>query len=239
MMAVCPYCGSDIPDSAKFCTECGAPQGDSPGIKEPLSDLPEPESAASSSYQMPNRRPWDPEQSGRHGRGLRLVFGLILAILVGAALFLQFSGRSRYSDGGVSISGLPSQSSPVLEPGSSWHGTMEVSKHKGGDYTQEGIYEVWAYLDTVSSGDVYFEVYPTEDVDEDTEALLSMWVSPDGDRLLPLIGEEDAWVIDLWLEESDADAITFYLKKGQLVNDFSYDDGYESFLLSFRLDPEN
>ena len=104
MMAVCPYCGSDIPDSAKFCTECGAPQGDSPGIKEPLSDLPEPESAASSSYQMPNRRPWDPEQSGRHGRGLRLVFGLILP------------AKPRFRVCVPPLSNLPHETRPELRP---------------------------------------------------------------------------------------------------------------------------
>ena len=85
-----------------------------------------------------------------------------------------------------SLFGSAAGQSP-LQIGSRWHGTMELSGHSGKGDLENGIAEVWGYLDT--SGDrTYFEIYDF-DIDlapEGTELvpILSYWAEIDGNREL-------------------------------------------------------
>ena len=252
-MAICRYCGTQIPDSAKFCTECGAAMDSTSMFPDPVPQAPqepanipaepfqESVEPAESYYQMPDTRPWDPEQSGKHSESSRLIGIALIVVLLAAALFLQFGGHSRYGGKDVSISAIPSLlASDPVEVGSTWHGTLTVSGHAGGNYTEEGTYEIWAILDSMEEGgDVFFEIYEDEDMDPESEPLLSMWAEVRGSSVVPVIGEEDAWFLDLWLTPEDQEAMTFVLENGSLVNDYEYDDGYESFHSRIELEKQD
>ena len=140
-----------------------------------------------------------------------------------------------------SLFGSAAGQSP-LQIGSRWHGTMELSGHSGKGDLENGIAEVWGYLDT--SGDrTYFEIYDF-DIDlapEGTELvpILSYWAEIDGNRIVPVIGEEDAWILNIYLDASDADELTFVYENGTLSASYFYYDGGvpEACDVAFRLTP--
>ena len=140
-----------------------------------------------------------------------------------------------------SLFGAAAGQSP-LQLGSRWHGTMELSGHSGKGELENGVSEVWGYLD--SSGDrTYFEIYDF-DIDlvpEGTELVpkLSYWAEIDGSRIVPVIGEEDAWLLNVYLDESDADELTFVYENGVLAACYFYYDGDapEACDVTFRLTP--
>ena len=47
-------------------------------------------------------------------------------------------------------------------------------------------------------------------------SLLSFWAEIDGNRIVPVIGEEDAWILNIYLDASDADELTFVYENGTL-----------------------
>ena len=53
-MATCLYCGGEIPDTAKFCTNCGAALPVEAPVQQPVYDTPAPQE-----YQQPAQQPYE------------------------------------------------------------------------------------------------------------------------------------------------------------------------------------
>ena len=131
------------------------------------------------------------------------------------------------------------RASDALPLDSYWHGSLTISEHRGTGILENGTMEIWGYLGSVRGSGYYFELYDAEDIDlEDTTAILSFWTEIDGDRLVPVIGEEDAWLFDIWLDDRDVDAFTLRYEDGSLHTDYRYEAGSESCLVSFSVSPE-
>ena len=149
------------------------------------------------------------------------------------------AGRIREPNAG-SLFGVPVQS--PLQVGSRWRGTIELSGHSGKGDLENGSYEVWGILDSVDDR-VFFEIYDYEGDEamesDDLIAILSFWAEIDGSRIVPVIGEEDAWLINVYLDESDTDELTFVWDGETLTADYFYYDGEasEACDLAFRLAP--
>lgn len=90
---------------------------------------------------------------------------------------------------------------------------------------------IWAYLGQDSSGNVYFEIYAEEDHNSDS-VLVSMWVMMFDNQMVPHIGEEDAWIYDMYLDIEDTSALTVNIENDTIVMDYMYrevDEGVEYF----------
>ncbi|MBR4550174.1 MAG: hypothetical protein IKO83_09720 [Oscillospiraceae bacterium] len=136
----------------------------------------------------------------------------------------------------------PAEENAVLQPGDSWLGTITISNHAGQGSVKNGVYDVWAILDT-AGGRPYFEIYDAEDAwNGDASPAMSFWAVIDGNRIVPDIdpGEEDAWLINIYLAEEDEDALVFTLNDGTLSASYFYYDGEkrEACDLLFALTPE-
>ena len=126
-----------------------------------------------------------------------------------------------------------------LHIGDSWEGTIDIAGHSGKGDLEDGSYGVWALLDTDSSGKLFFEIYDIDDEDASESAILSFWAVIDGNRIVPVIGDQDAWLINIYLDESDADELTFVLEDSTLTASYFYYDSDESEAcdVSFNLYP--
>ena len=116
---------------------------------------------------------------------------------------------------------------------------IEVGNHAGQGELENGSYEVWGVLDT--AGDqLYFELYDNPEFAEDSTPYLSYWAELDGDSIVPVIGDKDAWLFDIYLTEDDKDALTFTLNDGVLSAEYFYYDaaGPEACDISIVLTPD-
>ena len=138
--------------------------------------------------------------------------------------------------------GTTLQKSP-LQVGSLWRGTIDLSGHSGKGDLENGVYEVWGTID--EAGDrIFFEIYDYEsdeamDVNGDLSPILSFWAEIDGNRIVPVIGDEDAWLINIYLDKSDTEELTFVFADGELTASYFYYDGdaSEACDLAFALHP--
>ena len=129
------------------------------------------------------------------------------------------------------------------EPGdipinSRWTGVLEISGHKGEGTLKDGTMDVWGLIRESDSGRQYFELFAAGDREEESRPILSMWVQIDGARLVPVIGEKDAWLFDIWLENADEAALSMSYKSGRLRCSYRYAVEEESCTVSFRLTPD-
>ena len=115
----------------------------------------------------------------------------------------------------------------TLEVPSTWVGEVSIRNHVGPGRIEEGDYELWGILDTVSDGSLYFELYDREDAD-DSEAspVMSFWAELDGSRIVPVVDaeEQDGWLINLWLTDADESELVFTLENGVLSASYFYFD---------------
>lgn len=118
-----------------------------------------------------------------------------------------------------------------------WHGELEISNHKGTGTLENKRFEVWGVIGETASGEQYFELYDVPEFSADDEPILSMWVQLDGDRLVPVIGDEDAWLLDMWLLPSDKKAFTLYLNDDTLSCKYHYVLEKESCDVYFLISP--
>ncbi len=114
-----------------------------------------------------------------------------------------------------------------LKSGTYWYGFAEISNHEGNEGFSEGIYEVWGVIGTDSEGRTFFEVY--EDYEMEGSPVLSYWVDLYSDFASADIGEEDAWLLDIYLIEEDEPYFSFWLENGAINIWFPYDFEGESF----------
>ena len=119
-----------------------------------------------------------------------------------------------------------------------WTGVLEISKHKGSGVLRDGKLDVWGQLGEAEDGRQYFELFALGDRVEDGRPILSMWVRTEGERIVPVIGEEDAWFFDVWLESADEEALSMDFGSGELRCRYRYIAENESCTVSFRLTPE-
>ncbi len=111
----------------------------------------------------------------------------------------------------------------ALTEGSTWHGSYEISNHAGKGELTNGSTEVWGLLGT-SGERLFFELYPEPDFTGSTKPLLSCWARVEDNRIIPEIGEEDAWFLNIYLTEDDRDAMSFTLEDGVLGAQYFYYD---------------
>ena len=107
----------------------------------------------------------------------------------------------------------------------SWEGWLNCSSCVGEGLT-EGYQAVYASIDKDDTGRWYFEVYQYDYVDGDMP-LISMWLEDfdmtTATTLMPDIGEDDAWVLDTCLLESEADEFRQTIADdGSLTIEYSY-----------------
>lgn len=99
---------------------------------------------------------------------------------------------------------------------SNWYGTVRFYDFVGAD-SDEQTEDVWAFFDYYD-GKPYFEVWekPNDELTEDDDALLSMYIIEDNQWIIPDIGDKDAWLIDTYLTSADTNAYNVKLENGAL-----------------------
>lgn len=110
----------------------------------------------------------------------------------------------------------------LIENPSVWYGWLTLTDFWGIDQ-EEDIYDCWAYVDTDSNGRSFFEVYQ-DGYPED--AFFSMYADVvDGLFIEPIIGDEDAWISDTYIDPENDD--TMYegrlIRNNTLVFEFPYE----------------
>lgn len=119
------------------------------------------------------------------------------------------------------IFGGGATSQVYIEAPSVWYGWMSLTDFWGIDQ-EEAIYDCWGYVDTDSNGRTFFEVYQ-DGYPEDS--FFSMYADiNDGLFLDPIIGDEDAWISDTYIDPENDD--TMYegrlIRNNTLVFEFPY-----------------
>lgn len=115
----------------------------------------------------------------------------------------------------------------TLEVPSSWLGEVSIRNHAGSGRIEEGDYELWGILDTVSDGSLYFELYDREDANNsEASPVMSFWAKLDGSRIVPVVDaeEQDGWLLNLWLTDADESELVFTLENGVLSASYFYYD---------------
>lgn len=228
-MPYCDKCGSYVSEIETNCRACGAiiyPNA-SGGKAAPAAKV--------------RRKP-----------GTRIVIAVAVIIFAVAAALWLLSARDHSvvseltlpdpqafsSSPAASSAPAPTSEATPLRLGSWWHGYLTISNYEGSDESLAGMYEVWGYFGTASGRTPYFELYDRDTVDDDTIVLLSMFIDLYPDHFVPVIGEEDAWILDLYLDERDVDALTVYCKNGSLQFEYPYRTAEESFDIKVVVYPQ-
>lgn len=97
-MKCCPYCGSQLFDGAKFCTECGAGMPAPEPQEPPVREIPAAPSAAEPPVYRPQAIATDGEQpkarpSGKKKKGPRIVGIVLLVVLAVVVLCMLLGGE--------------------------------------------------------------------------------------------------------------------------------------------------
>jgi hypothetical protein len=157
--------------------------------------------------------------------GAAAQFGIFAAYFM--AIFMGFNDQAAAA---ISIIGGADGPTSIwvggdaaLTEGSTWHGSYEISNHAGKGELTNGSTEVWGLLGT-SGERLFFELYPEPDFTGSTKPLLSCWARVEDNRIIPEIGEEDAWFLNIYLTEDDRDAMSFTLEDGGLGAQYFYYD---------------
>ena len=112
----------------------------------------------------------------------------------------------------------------ILFP-SEWYGVAVVTNSKGFEL-EDGLHDVWGSFGIMSGGDAYFELYLGEEPQYISDPLVSMYVDEEEYNFLtPIIGEEDAWVGDVYLTEEDMYFFEIMYEDGVLDLEYTVDDG--------------
>ena len=122
---------------------------------------------------------------------------------------------------------------------SNWKGTMTIANTSGDIGYAEGDHAVWGIIGGTDSGD-FFEIFDNPDrSSENGENLLSMWIEIQENTVFPLIGSEDSWILDTYLDPEDAELLNIKKQNGMLDFTFPYTSyNGETAQLHFVLTPD-
>ena len=109
----------------------------------------------------------------------------------------------------------PTISRDVLQANSWWKGTMNIANYLGDSSMADAQFDVWAFLGQEPSGKYYFEIFDTADVDQNTSALASFYVTLYADHIVPIVSDGDGWFFLRTLDESDVFPLTLYPRSDQ------------------------
>ena len=248
-MAFCTNCGAKLEDGAKFCTNCGTKTGQPEEngyvpTEEPVKGeyIPPAENTYFSSAEE--------EKEAARKKKNRTILIVILAVaavaigLIVVMVSLLFKLSKQIIDGGYT--GKPESSeysgeefvssTTQLKENSLWYGFAEISNHSGKEGYEEGVYEVWGIIGTDDSGRTFFELY--DNYDMENGPVLSYWISLSPYYAEAEIGEEDAWLLDIYLLEEDESYFSFVLDNGAIEVWYPYEFEGESFDFYFFLREE-
>ena len=165
--------------------------------------------------------------------GSDLNFRLEVTLSAGESIYL---GVSTYSDGAVSTRvfvDTPANAPAALENyiesegnitiPSDWFGAMRLTNFDDGSAdVLVDVYGIFRY----SSGVPFLEIYLADDPttylyinpgsDDDAFPILSMWIVEDPTYVIPDIGDDDAWLLDTYLDVSEADLVSSQVENGSL-----------------------
>ncbi len=191
---ICRRCGKNNPDGLLFCGGCGAKLNYGP----PVSPTVYPASAA--------------RKTGNRGLIAAIIFTLVMIILVSAVWIYRIQNRETVTEQVVP--------NGILAVGSKWTGTMTLSNYQGSRHFNSDTIAVDAYFGRDESGKTYFELY---EAGQRKNALISMYVNLYQDHFVPVIGTNDAWILDVYLSNLDTSAMTGYVENGQITLTYAYD----------------
>ena len=127
-------------------------------------------------------------------------------------------------------------STAQLEVGSYWSGTMTFESDNNKSEYETGTRSVIGLLDADSQGNEFFELYEVTDTEH---PVLSLYVTVMGDHFVPVIGEDDAWLFNAYLDETDVDDFTLYFTNNSLrLDDYHYIVDGSGYTVSFLVSPD-
>ena len=229
-MFFCPNCGSQIPDGENFCRNCGTPLNAYQSAPQP-----------------------QPQPQPKRNKGLIIAIIVVAAlcvITVAVWLITSHLGSSQNTPAATPSvpafslntpapvefpvtpapvtpapeTAAPSTTNEKLEIGSWWWGYMFFEDYSSTNGNTRDTMEVYGYIGQTRDGKIYFEVYDTKDVQQDTIAYVSYYIDLYDDHFVPVIGNGDAWILDKDLVASEASGLTTYLEDGFL--EFTYPYSY-------------
>ena len=105
---------------------------------------------------------------------------------------------------------------------STWYGSLEIRNHSGKGSLRNGEREIWAVISIAEDGRRFFDIYDTAYYNANVTPVLSMWVEISGDTVIPIIGEEDAWIFERYLTSGDTDALTLHCENQRIFGAYHY-----------------
>lgn len=121
-----------------------------------------------------------------------------------------------------SPSPAPAKTVEKLELFSWWWGYLFLNDFQGENPVGKDVVQVWGYIGYTTDDRAFFEIYDVREVQEDTVPLISYYIELHDDYLVPVIGAKDAWVLDRYLDQSDVEPLTLYLRDGSMKLNYHY-----------------
>ncbi|MBR1456813.1 MAG: zinc ribbon domain-containing protein [Oscillospiraceae bacterium] len=119
-----------------------------------------------------------------------------------------------------------------------WFGTLRISGHSGKGSLKNGEIPVWGIIGSTDNGEQYFELYDKEAYTASDVPVLSMWGRVEGDHFIPVIGSENAWLFDLWLDATATPDFTLFYRDKCISTEYHYEHGKERCDISFTIYPD-
>lgn len=122
--------------------------------------------------------------------------------------------------------------------GDEWCGWITVNRGSGdyADYTNY-LQAIDASIGYSDSGMKYLEIFISGETEN---PLLSMWIEdePTDSIVSPIIGYQDAWILNTYLTETDEDVLYSYVTNRNRLNlYYAIDDGYSTAIVQIYLWP--
>ena len=126
------------------------------------------------------------------------------------------AGDDEMADGASMEKGFVSPTTQINYP-SKWYGYVKLFNFKGLD-RDEMIEDAWGYFGVDSSGNAYLEIYESPDESLQAEScIFSIGVEEAKYGILPIIGHEDSWLLDMYLLPEEEDQFYADLNNGALT----------------------